>query len=1497
VAYRSLSVTLTADTAPYTAALKEAGVETRAFGTTAAAAGKEAQVGYDVAAKGAGSYAAAVTEAAAAETRAAAAAEANVAKKVAANAALQAQAQAYKAISDAAVAGSEKQVAADRLLEVANKKLVASNLEVVESSSLMAGAGEKLGNIFEQIGLRVERSHGLVGAAIKGMTTDASTMATGVGAAVGIVGAAFGVLAIEGVKHFEELTGEIRQFQRIAGTSAEDSSKLVYAFKELGIAPEIAAKSLGIFSKNLVDHAAKVESYGVTIAHLKNGNVDTIGSLFNLADAFQKVGPGAEGTALALDLLGRGGAALIPVLQRGRDGLREFFAEAQGHGLVFSQKDLDDARNLTLATRNLHEAFTGFEVSLARDVIPQLTGLAHGLAAVTDAISSLHIPVVPMLELGTAAFAASKGVAALGTGLAAVGAEAAGAAVGGMAAATGGAVLLAGGLLLVAKQADKHSDALKKVDETVIGWERHIPLVGGALAGLDAKMTGSTKSTADHAKVTQEDYLAMQLAKEELAAYGDVVDPTATKISDLSKAEQQLLQESKKHGDSMAATAALVGISADSLASALGYQGKVGVDAFKAEEEAAKDFATAVTQAQDSASKAFTKNFDIVSNFSASSIAADDKKAASSAKAANSVVADDTRVADAIQHVADLQQQYSDKAASDRQAYADKVASADEAMTNADAAYADTVASTNQKVADADQKLADDRISLAQSVADAEQRLNDDRVSGQQSVKDAQQRLADTQARQAVQNNPAASKALNDQIALRDARAAVTRAQEAAAKKEETDQDAITKAKQNQIKTIAKDQEAADKARVDQVKQVEKAEDAVTKARQAQAKLAAEANTVGVETIQQQREMQKAVEAVTKAQQTQATAVTTSAASVAAAVDLSVGDVKKFYDNAVADADTFQANIQKAVKMGYNPQTISELLKEGSKEAKPLLDLMVSQTDNSFRDMVNGAETKMKAYDFQIRELARLSTVAAKSSTDDMNRDLSTAMLIMEANAADGGKKTSEAIAKELGIGRDEVARIANEMGIKLADGINPVLEGVGSDKIVIHASDSSSGNPTGKFLMATGGHVPGHGHGDIVPAMLTPGEFVISKPAVDRLGVDNLDKMHKTARRGYAEGGFVTAADVPPVPDFSKYGTAFGYSATQVDEYARAKVIAYLNAHQAKKGSAGPGGSGYGFQALIDYLNGKGVPNEVTSTTGGTHASGSRHAMGLAADFVSDNMDQIGQAFLDISGSMYELIHNPGFSIKGGQTVDPGFWGSDTWDQHTNHVHAATYRDAGEGPGIPTGTGALSGLGGSFEDTLAAIARDKHLSPREVEDLRIIGMGESGGQNIPQGIDDINSQNGDPAFGPFQIIRSTFEANKDPGHDDWHNPEDSGDAAVNYARGRYGSLDNVPGVIAVNAGRPYQGYADGGLVYNAGIMDSGNMVPPGPFIGMNTTGGWENLRPVNSYNPVGAGAPSFDYDKIAAAMIAAVTARPLTATVSANDVSVGLHAVQRGRR
>ncbi|MFF0532430.1 transglycosylase SLT domain-containing protein [Nocardia amikacinitolerans] len=98
---------------------------------------------------------------------------------------------------------------------------------------------------------------------------------------------------------------------------------------------------------------------------------------------------------------------------------------------------------------------------------------------------------------------------------------------------------------------------------------------------------------------------------------------------------------------------------------------------------------------------------------------------------------------------------------------------------------------------------------------------------------------------------------------------------------------------------------------------------------------------------------------------------------------------------------------------------------------------------------------------------------------------------------------------------------------------------------------------------------------------------------------------------------------------------------------------------------------------------------------------------------------------------------------------------------------------------------------------------------PEEIDEraIAMIIQHESGGNPYAENRWDSNWLAGHPSKGIMQTIDSTFNAYKAPGHDDIWNPVDNIVAAVRYSIDRYGSVSNVPGVVAVGQGGSYQGY------------------------------------------------------------------------------------------
>ena len=87
-----------------------------------------------------------------------------------------------------------------------------------------------------------------------------------------------------------------------------------------------------------------------------------------------------------------------------------------------------------------------------------------------------------------------------------------------------------------------------------------------------------------------------------------------------------------------------------------------------------------------------------------------------------------------------------------------------------------------------------------------------------------------------------------------------------------------------------------------------------------------------------------------------------------------------------------------------------------------------------------------------------------------------------------------------------------------------------------------------GRFGLNKGGTVPGSGNTDTVPAMLTPGEFVMSKGAVQKYGADTLAGMNAAAggtnrptlMGGYNEGGFANMTNTMSTSGSGGYGKRY---------------------------------------------------------------------------------------------------------------------------------------------------------------------------------------------------------------------------------------------------------------------------------------------------------------------------------------------------------------------
>ena len=139
----------------------------------------------------------------------------------------------------------------------------------------------------------------------------------------------------------------------------------------------------------------------------------------------------------------------------------------------------------------------------------------------------------------------------------------------------------------------------------------------------------------------------------------------------------------------------------------------------------------------------------------------------------------------------------------------------------------------------------------------------------------------------------------------------------------------------------------------------------------------------------------------------------------------------------------------------------------------------------------------------------------------------------------------------------DTVLKLASAL-IKLADALSPILPLLTAFAGIKLAGSIGGGlgklvgfNKGGKVMQfARGGMVPGSGNRDTVPAMLTPGEFVIKKSSVSKLGAGNLEAMNNNK---FAAGGIVTS-------DRHAYGSTTLRSGNRRGQRSKEEIAAMLS-------------------------------------------------------------------------------------------------------------------------------------------------------------------------------------------------------------------------------------------------------------------------------------------------------------------------------------------------
>lgn len=182
------------------------------------------------------------------------------------------------------------------------------------------------------------------------------------------------------------------------GATVEDLSRLKYAGDLADVSAEDLTTGLKFLTKAMqgVDletgNAAKsLAAIGVETRDATGKQRPLLDVLLDVADKFKSYADGPAKGALALNIFGRSGQAMIPILNQGSAAIREMFRESDALGTTMSTQAANQLREYDDAMDRVKGVLAGVAREIAVAVTPSLTSFANKVSTSSDAMETLRI--------------------------------------------------------------------------------------------------------------------------------------------------------------------------------------------------------------------------------------------------------------------------------------------------------------------------------------------------------------------------------------------------------------------------------------------------------------------------------------------------------------------------------------------------------------------------------------------------------------------------------------------------------------------------------------------------------------------------------------------------------------------------------------------------------------------------------------------------------------------------------------------------------------------------------------------------------------------------------------------------------------------------------------------------------------------------------------------------------------------------------------------------
>jgi hypothetical protein len=254
-------------------------------------------------------------------------------------------------------------------------------------------AADGISGVLRDIGSAIEAMAQKSIEALKGISGFAGVageaigkVAEGIGLAAGVAGGLFAA-----ADHLATKTGEyslaILENSAKLGLNTDQMQTWVQGAKLLGVEQDRLDAMMLRFEKNLFQGGVALERAGINLKDLGVTSRDAGEALNQLADYFHKTDDSVQKAFITFGLFGKGAAAIEPLLNMGRDGLKALEDELRNLGLVLDPATLQvDALGRVMQER-FHVVLQGIEMSLGSRLIPAFMMLWDVLGKIAEGVT------------------------------------------------------------------------------------------------------------------------------------------------------------------------------------------------------------------------------------------------------------------------------------------------------------------------------------------------------------------------------------------------------------------------------------------------------------------------------------------------------------------------------------------------------------------------------------------------------------------------------------------------------------------------------------------------------------------------------------------------------------------------------------------------------------------------------------------------------------------------------------------------------------------------------------------------------------------------------------------------------------------------------------------------------------------------------------------------------------------------------------------------------